>query len=43
MEILPMLTTWLIGSPKKLEEENAKREEAGEEPYKEEDGTPVRF
>ena len=27
----------------KLEEENAKREEAGEEPYKEEDGTPVSF
>ena len=28
---------------RKLEEENAKREEAGEEPYKEEDGTPVSF
>ena len=27
----------------KLEEETAKREEAGEEPYKEEDGTPVSF
>ena len=40
---LAYVNYWAGWFARKFEEENAKREEAGEEPYKEEDGTPVSF